>query len=603
VWLQLTPRHRRTAWLALAAFAMVSVPTRAQGHDATSAVPGWTSPTAFAEAQAAVAAETAGNPLGCIDHDRKSLALEEQPRTRLHLSACEARTGSLLEALGNVQRALEAGLSDHDAAVTRAARDRINELLERIPHVSFQRPPGVEDLRMTFDGHPVSVEALGRHFAINPGAHTVRAEGTEDGIPLRFEQTYSVVEGESLIIVLALTLQTAGYLTPGQITCMLTARNQDDVLRCVRQESRSLLVKMGLTMGGYADTTNVQVYSPELQATVSSPTQRWKVGGRFLVDVVSAASPDVVSHASPPFKERRYAGGVNGGYGMGAIAAEAGANYSSEPDYESLGAGLALSLDLLDKQITPRIAGAYSHDDVGRGPDNVIGTLDVVELEAGVTFVLSPASLLLVGGTAQLERGDESKPYRTVPLFDPIAVAPSIHPGAAIPLVNSTRLPYEPIERLPSARDRYALAARLAHRWRRATLRLDERLYEDSWELQASTTDLRLVLDVTPCLEFWPHARFHAQGAASFYKLAYTASLGPRGLLAIPLYRTTDRELSSLVSATGGAGARLQLSAPNAKTQVGLTLQVDVAYTKYFESLYITQRTALYGSIGLDVEY
>ena len=75
------------------------------------------------------------------------------------------------------------------------------------------------------------------------------------------------------------------------------------------------------------------------------------------------------------------------------------------------------------------------------------------------------------------------------------------------------------------------------------------------------------------------------------------------GQLVVPLYRTTDRELSPLVSLTGGGGAHWLLTAPEAKTQYGLSFQVDAMYTKYFDSLFITQRTALYGTVGFDAEF
>ena len=70
-----------------------------------------------------------------------------------------------------------------------------------------------------------------------------------------------------------------------------------------------------------------------------------------------------------------------------------------------------------------------------------------------------------------------------------------------------------------------------------------------------------------------------------------------------PLYRTDDRELSPLITLTGGGGARIALGAVEAKTQWGLNLSADVMYTKYFDALYITYRTAIYGSIGIDAEF
>jgi hypothetical protein len=47
----------------------------------------------------------------------------------------------------------------------------------------------------------------------------------------------------------------------------------------------------------------------------------------------------------------------------------------------------------------------------------------------------------------------------------------------------------------------------------------------------------------------------------------------------------------------------LYLSPLDAKTQYGLSIQGDVMYTRYFDALFITQRTAVYGSLGFDVEF
>lgn len=566
-------------------------------------IPGWNSPEAYQEASAGLAADMAGKLDECIEHDKKSLDLEEQPRTRLHLSSCEARSSHLLDALQDAQKALEDGIHKRDAAVTKLARERVEQVLRRIPHVTFQPSPGLEDLVVTFDDRPVPVGSLTKRFSIDPGDHTVHAEGLENGIPLSFDEKYTVGEGQLLTVPLVLKSQAPEYLTPGQLKCMLAAKNQDEVLKCLPQKTRSLVVKLGTQLSGYADTTSVDVWSPEIDATVSSPTQGWNVGGHFLVDVVSAASPDIVSTASPPYKEQRYAGGLDGGYKYKIYTATGQVNYSQEPDYISRGGGLALQAEVMDKLVTPRIAANYNHDSIGRGPNNFISTLDTTELEAGVTFILSPTSLLLVSGTAQFERGDQSKPYRYIPMFSP-QVAQFIVPGASVDLVNQVRLPLRPTEQLPDSRDRYAVGARFAHRFSGATLRLEERLYDDSWNLKATTTDARYVLDVGRHMLLWPHLRFNAQTAANFYQLAYSSVLDQTtGQLVVPLYRSDDRELSPLVTLTGGGGAHYILTPTDAKTAFGVSVQADVMYTKYFDSLYITQRTAFYGTVGFDAEF
>ena len=566
-------------------------------------IPGWNNVEAFQEASAGLAADMAGKLAECIDHDKKSLALEEQPRSRLHLSSCEARSAHLLDALQDAQKALEDGIRKRDPAVMKLARDRVEQILRRVPHVTFQPGPGIEGLEVTFDDRPVPTAALTKRFSIDPGDHTVHAEGLQNGIPLSLDDKYTVGEGQLLTVPLVLKSQAPEYLTPGQLKCMLGAKNQDEVLKCLPQKTRSLVVKIGSQLSGYSDTTHVDVWSPEIDANVSSPTQGWNVGGHFLVDVVTAASPDIVSEASPAYHEQRYSGGLDGGYKYKTYGAQAQANYSQEPDYISRGGGLSFTADLDDKLITPRLGANFNHDSIGRGPNNFISTLDTAEIEAGVTLVLSPTSLLLVSATAQLERGDQSKPYRYVPMFDP-GLAGFIQPGTSIDSVNRLRLPYRPTEQLPTARDRYALGARFAHRFTGATLRIEQRLYDDSWALKATTTDGRYVFDLGRHLLLWPHARFNAQTGANFYQLAYSSYADQAtGALVVPLYRTTDRELSPLVSLTGGGGGHYVLSSPDAKTQFGVSLQADVMFSKYFDSLFITQRTAIYGTVGFDAEF
>jgi hypothetical protein len=447
-------------------------------------------------------------------------------------------------------------------------------------------------------------EALTKKFSVDPGKHTVHAEGTlNGGVPLTFDQDYNVNEGELLTVKVALSSPPSEYLSPGQLRCMLGAKSQDEVIKCLPQNRKNLVIKAGLDVAGYADTTNVYVATPSLNGSVSSPTAGWNVGGTLIVDIVSAASPDIVSEASLAYHEQRYAGVLTGGYKPGLYGFQLTGTLSDEPDYISAGGGLAVTADLNDKLTTPRLSINHDHDLIGRGPNNFISTLDTTEVEAGVTMVLNASTLLVVGGTGQFERGDQSKPYRYVPMFDP-SVQPFIPPGASVQLVNEYRENMKPVEQLPTSRDRYAVGVRLNHRFQAATLRLDERIYYDSWQLKATTTDLRYIMDFGKNVRLWPHGRLNAQTGANFYQLAYSALANEAtGSPALPLYRTDDRELSPLITFTGGGGARIALGAVEAKTQWGLNLSGDIMYTKYFDALYITFRTAVYGAIGIDAEF
>ena len=289
--------------------------------------------------QEALKADQDGRLEECIEKDKAALKIEEMPRTRLHLASCESRSNKLVDALKDAQKALEIGIQKKDQGVMRVARTRVKELLDRIPHVTFVPPPGVPDLRVTFDDRPVPTEALTKKFSVDPGKHKVVAEGTVNGFPSTYEEEYDVKEKEFVTVRITLKPPANDFITPGQIKCMLAAKSQEEVQQCLPQNRKTLVIRVAGDLSGYSDTNSVAVYTPALNASLVSPTAGWNVGGNFLVDAVSAASPDLVSSASPPFEEYRYAGGLTGGYKPGLYGGQGSVSFSSSPDYVSYTAG------------------------------------------------------------------------------------------------------------------------------------------------------------------------------------------------------------------------------------------------------------------------
>ena len=272
------------------------------------------------------------------------------------------------------------------------------------------------------------------------------------------------------------------------------------------------------------------------------------------------------------YHEQRYAGVLTGGYKPGLYGAQATATLSDEPDYISIGGGLALTADLNDKLTTPRVAFNHDHDEIGRGPNNFISHARHHRGRGGRhdgAHVARRSSSLTA--TGQFERGDQSKPYRYVPMFDP-SVAPFIPPGASIDLVNEYRSNVRPLEQLP-------IVARPLRRRpppqppvrRATTLRIDERIYYDSWQLKATTTDVRYVIDLG---EAPPPL---AARRASTRRRARTSTSSPTAPSPDPQPRAgdrpalpdDDRELSPLITLTGGGGARLALGCARGEDSVG----------------------------------
>lgn len=562
---------------------------------------GWVSKQAFDLAKAAVAAEQAGNYPECIEKDKAALTIEENMRARLHLAQCEQKGGKIVDALRDNAKALEAARAKGDAASVKQIQERVAELVPKLAHVKFELPTGINELKITFDDRPIPPNRYNESFTIDPGQHNVKAEGTLRGGRVSSDETFEVKEGETASV--KITLKPAA-LTQGQLQCMVAAKTQEEIAACLPQENKGLSVHLGLDFSAYGDSQAVRVFSPAIRGQVASPTQGWNVGASYLIDVVTAASPDVVSTASRRFHDLRHAVGLTGGYKPGRFGAQAFASFSTEKDYISRTLGGAVSGDFFDKQFTPQATYAYTWDTIGRaGTDyDVFGKpFNTHEISLSGTTILSPLSVFVVGGSVSLEDGDQSKPYRYVPLF-----LPGINPpvGADYATVNSLRYPAKPLEQLPLDRQRYSVTGRYISRLRaNATLRLEERLYMDSWGIKGSTTDVRYMVDMSPRLRVWPHFHFHIQNGASFYQRVYGVTPRTADVVTLPAFRTTDRELSPNFGVTLGGGGRIVLTDPAAKSQIALFTTLDALYNQYFNALFITNRIAFYGTLGVEADF
>ncbi len=358
-------------------------------------------------------------------------------------------------------------------------------------------------------------------------------------------------------------------------------------------------VRASSELAMYADTDHVFVVSPTIAANVAKPTAGWSFGGRYLVDVVSAASVDIVSTASRRWEEIRQVGAVDVAYKPGNFGVAANANVSSEPDYLSLTAGGAVTQDLLQKNLTLLLGYNHGHDVGGRTgtPFSIFSRkLDRDGIKAGLTAVLDRATILSVVTDFGFEYGDPSKPYRYIPLFAP---GTSVARGASIDTVTAIRLSARPLEQLPLTRDRYSIAGRLAHRFGSSTLRVDERGYIDTWGLKASTTDARLIFDVGRRIEVGPHVRMHMQTGVDFWQRAYI--MKPN--FDIPALRTGDRELGPLVGLTGGGSLQIGMGpAGNPRSSI-LGFDLNVASTQYLDDLYVKSRLSTLGAVTLEVGF
>lgn len=356
-----------------------------------------------------------------------------------------------------------------------------------------------------------------------------------------------------------------------------------------------------LETSGYLDSDRVAVLTPAISGTIENVVDGASLHGSYLVDVVSAASVDIIATASKRWHEVRHAGTLSGEYKPHNLGVGFSAAVSSEPDYLSYGGAGHLSYDLNEKNTTLFFGYGYGHDTAGRGgtPFTVFARpLQRGSFVGGVNQIIDASTLASFSLSVIIENGDQSKPYRYVPMFSP-AEAANVPLGASINYVNSHRLFERPLEQLPLSRRRFAFSSELAHRFEASTIRANERLYVDTWGLKASTTDARWFFDLGDRVRVWPHTRFHVQTPTVFWQRAYVSEPAPAWSL--PQYRTGDRELGPLWSADGGGGTKVFLGSAENPHLFAIGLEADVIYTAYLDDLFITNRTAFLGALTLTV--
>lgn len=354
----------------------------------------------------------------------------------------------------------------------------------------------------------------------------------------------------------------------------------------------------------YSDTDHVLVVSPTVALAVEDPVRGFSASGRYLVDIVSAASADIVSTASPRWHEVRHVGSVEGSYKPGDFGLAPRLSISREPDYLSLGAGLQASADLDDKRWTVALGYGYGHDTIGlhSTPFSIFSrTLDRHGLSASASAVVDRATRVTLIADAVLERGELAKLYRFVPTFEHANA--SVPSGASVETINGLRADERVAEHVPDTRQRYALTARLAHRFPTWTLRVDERGYRDSWGLLASTTDLRCIADASSRITLWPHVRAHVQGGVSFWRRVYEVSTDANGVRHVPTWITGNREQGPQRSLTLGAGLQWALGPDENLQRTRLSFVVDGVGTWYSDSLYLTQRYGVFSSVTYEMAF
>jgi hypothetical protein len=324
----------------------------------------------------------------------------------------------------------------------------------------------------------------------------------------------------------------------------------------------------------YSDTDHTQVISPVVEghADVGADTN---VSLGYLVDVVSSASVDLVSQASPrEMHDTRHQVSLGATHVFDTITVGGGYSFSKENDYLSHTLDASVQDELFDKNTTLALGYGLSLNTVGRSGDlNFARSLTVQHVSATWTQLVSAKLATQVAYEIGDAEGFQSSPYRFVPVRSSLDAAPTEWV----------------METDPDSRWRHAIVVGANRSLGEGSVQGDYRLYFDNWGITSHTIGARYFVHLTKTLELRLRERFYTQDGASFYQSLYMAPTK---------YITYDRELSPLWSETFGA-----------KLVVGLTahlegeLKADLFYYSYSDFAPLTSRTGANLGVGVSVVY
>ena len=346
----------------------------------------------------------------------------------------------------------------------------------------------------------------------------------------------------------------------------------------------------------YDDTDNVTVVTPQTAVRYDLDEDGGSVGVHAAVDIISAASVDVVSHATNRFSERRVEASFAAAKAFGDYLPGVSYRLSIEPDYVSHGVGATLRSRLGTPDSVLSLGYRGTFDSVG-----MTGTplptfsesLMTHGLEAGITQVLGERTLLRAVYTATLQSGYMEKPYRFVPLFDQSGIDRARADGVTLDLdtFDRYRLDIRPPEAVPDLRVGHALALRGLQYIESlgASMRLDYEAYLDGWGVMAHAVEPVFSIPLGDQLLVSVSGRFYWQDSASFWKRTYVVSQPDRVLR----WRTVDRDLSGYHTLSGGLRVEWRTD------HFGAYAEGSAMFTRFRDFLFLDQRLALTGLVGV----
>lgn len=270
-----------------------------------------------------------------------------------------------------------------------------------------------------------------------------------------------------------------------------------------------------------------------VEITGPSVLVRKKVGksvsfvGNYYVDMISSASIDVITTASP-YTEEREQMSLGMDYLRGNTTMSIGMTTSEESDFSAKSYSFSVSQDMFGDLTTLTLAYSLGDDEIGRSDDDTfVKFADRQFYSVGLTQIVTRNMIMGLNVETIADEGFLNNPYRSVRYLDSTsAVGFSFEPE----LYPNTR-----VSTAVGVRARYFLPYR-------AAIQAEYRFFTDTWGILSHTGAISYTHPWGP-LTLTGKYRFYTQDQADFYSDLFPRSEATN-------FRARDKELSQFVSQT-----------------------------------------------------
>jgi hypothetical protein len=265
--------------------------------------------------------------------------------------------------------------------------------------------------------------------------------------------------------------------------------------------------------------------------------EKYSVSANYYMDMVSSASIDVMTTASP-YTEERTQGSLGFDFLHGKTQYSVSYTLSDESDYTANSATFDVSQDLFGDLTTVSFGFSQGWDEVRKNGDNAFEeTVDRRNYRFGLQQIVTPRLITGLNYEVITDEGFLNNPYRSVRYLDD---------------TSARGFSFQP-ELYPHTRTSNAVAVNARYFLPyRAAIHGEYRFYTDTWGIDANTVSLGYTHPWGKRWIFEAGYRWYDQAAADFY-----ADLFPRADAQNFLAR--DKELSTFTSHMFSLGATYEL--------------------------------------------